>query len=151
MRVLQEGNLYSPRACATAFPCVVKQGLLFVKPQPLPKTPLSAAATNSGGSSSSGPAVSGSSSSGASGAAVDPFADVPIIPELDEEGWMTQVWAAALLHALSLHERRLLCCCLALPCLACGLLDSITTPLFVAQRQNPAHSGRTPSHLNARD
>jgi hypothetical protein len=38
--LLQEGNLHSPRACATAFPCVVKQGLLFVKPQPLPKTVL---------------------------------------------------------------------------------------------------------------
>jgi hypothetical protein len=111
MCALQEGNLHNPRACATAFPCVVKQGLLFVKPQPLPKTPVAAASTRTTTSSSSGrngasrhgtnssshDYVGSSSSSGA--AAADPYADVPTIPELDEEGWVSQVRAAAVLRS----------------------------------------------------
>jgi hypothetical protein len=100
---MQEGNLHSPRSCATAFPCVVKQGLLFVKPQPLPKRPAAATVTTivtSGSSSSSsssssalGAASSGNSSSHSGGvtAAVDPYADVPTVQELDQEGWVSQV------------------------------------------------------------
>lgn len=92
---VQEGNLHNPRACATAFPCVVKQGLLFVKPQPLPKTPVTAATNSSSRNGASSRSHSHAASSSSVVAAADPYADVPTIPELDEEGWVSQVSAAA--------------------------------------------------------
>lgn len=89
-RCLQEGNLHNPRSCATAFPCVVKQGLLFVKPQPHPKAPVTHSTAASSSSSRQEFSSSSSSSSGA-----DPYADVPTIPELDQEGWVSQVGDAS--------------------------------------------------------
>lgn len=68
------------------------QGLLFVKPQPLPKAPVSSttashiSSPNGVAAASSSQALYNSSSNGA-----DPFADVPTIPELDQEGWVSQV------------------------------------------------------------
>jgi hypothetical protein len=63
----------SPRACAAAYPCTVRQGLLFVRPVVLPNAFLAKG----------------------SQAAVD-TSTVPIVEELDQEGWVTQVGAGRL-------------------------------------------------------
>lgn len=90
------GNYATPRACATAFPAVVKQDMLFVKPKPLPKQPVkhgqvvqqSAAAATAGSNGN----LSHHISSG-SGSSTDLCADVPITPELEEGGWLvTDTW-----------------------------------------------------------
>jgi hypothetical protein len=58
----------SPRACATAYPSCVKQGLMFVRPIPLPNAFLAR-----------GPPAEVDTST------------VPIVEELEQEGWVSQV------------------------------------------------------------
>jgi hypothetical protein len=82
---------------------VAKQGLLFVKPQPLPKHPVTATVTTAVTSHSS--SSSSSSHTGAASHAAAAYDDVPTVPELDEEGWVSQVCAClagigALLHVV---------------------------------------------------
>jgi hypothetical protein len=83
---------YAALTCAACCTLVIVQGLLFVKPQPLPKAPVSSTTAshisnpNGAAATSSSQALYNSSSNGA-----DPYADVPTIPELDHEGWVSQV------------------------------------------------------------
>uniref|UniRef100_A0A383WLW0 Rieske domain-containing protein n=1 Tax=Tetradesmus obliquus TaxID=3088 RepID=A0A383WLW0_TETOB len=79
----QEGHHATPRACATAYPCVVRQGLLFVKPAALPKRPV--ASDDSSSSSSAGAGVHAD----AGGSTVD-AAGLPLVPEFDDPAWLVQ-------------------------------------------------------------
>jgi hypothetical protein len=89
----QGGNLNTPRACASAFPCLVQQGLLFVKPEPLAKRPVSPA-RDSSNSSSSRPA------SGSNGdlhfdmhshtGDLVLLDEVPVVAEFATEDWVVQ-------------------------------------------------------------
>eukprot|EP00877_Chromochloris_zofingiensis_P009457 jgi/Chrzof1/4765/Cz14g25130.t1_PAO4[v5.2] len=77
----QGGNNDSPRACATAYPCAVRQGLLFVKPKPLPNPIIS---------SKSAAAVNGSGSSTSLLPAVADESDIPIVEELEDPNCVAQ-------------------------------------------------------------
>mmetsp|Transcript_4547 Transcript_4547/g.11259 ORF Transcript_4547/g.11259 Transcript_4547/m.11259 type:complete len:613 (-) Transcript_4547:2242-4080(-) len=63
VNIPQGGNASSRRACVTAYPCAVRQGLLWVQPRPLP--------------AGSDPAT----------AQVDTAA-IPIVPELEDPAWV---------------------------------------------------------------
>ncbi|WIA12495.1 hypothetical protein OEZ85_012528 [Tetradesmus obliquus] len=80
----QEGHHATPRACATAYPCVVRQGLLFVKPAALPKRPV-ASDDSSSSSSSAGAGVHAD----AGGSTAD-AAGLPLVPEFDDPAWLVQ-------------------------------------------------------------
>jgi hypothetical protein len=70
---LQGADCNTPRACAVAYPCAVRQGLLFVQPTALPNVL--------------------SSDWGAAAAAVD-TSDIPIVEELEQgQGWIASVSA----------------------------------------------------------
>jgi hypothetical protein len=110
---LQEGHRATPRACATPYACIVRQGLLFVKPKALPKRPVasddtaaskssssfsssslsraSSAAPTAGGSAAWSSAGSGSAA--AAGEGWDGGVDVsglPVVPEFDDPAWLVQ-------------------------------------------------------------
>lgn len=72
--LLKGGDCSNARACAVAYPCAVRQGLLWVRPTPLPS-----------------PLV-GDSGAAAAQQLLD-TSDIPIVPELEEEGWASQVVA----------------------------------------------------------
>ena len=98
--LFQGGNCNSPRACATAFPCAVKQDLIWVKPVALPSplitkkqsnftlTATGAAAAGGGGGGSNG--LNGKQQQQQFGGVVDE-SDIPIVQELEEPGWVSQV------------------------------------------------------------
>jgi hypothetical protein len=105
---MQEGHHATPRACATPYPCVVRQGLLFVKPKALPKQPVASddssnmqhntssnsfSSSSSSFSRSSNAAASGASGSAVAGEQVDAGVDVsglPLVPEFDDPAWLVQ-------------------------------------------------------------
>jgi len=60
-RIPQGADASNPRACATAFPCAVRQGLLFVRPKPV------------------------------TGASPADESTIPIVDELEDPEWVTQV------------------------------------------------------------
>jgi hypothetical protein len=74
LALAQGASCDSARACAVAYPCAVRQGLLFVKPQSLPNPRLDPAAD-----------------AAAVAADVD-TSDIPVVAELDtDEGWVSVV------------------------------------------------------------
>lgn len=72
----QGGKVDTPRACATAFPCAVKQGLLFVKPTALPSALLPSGTPNGALDTRLAEAVAQEE-------------QIIQVPELDE-GWVSQ-------------------------------------------------------------
>lgn len=76
----QGGNRSNPRTCATVFPSTVKQGLLFVKPIPLPRPQPDFSHAGLNGSSRSSDEV----------ALLEDDYDVPVVQELNQSGWVSQ-------------------------------------------------------------
>lgn len=107
----------SARACAVSYPVTVQQGLLFVKPTPLPNpvkaqqqqqqhAPLDQLIAGNGSSAAAAAPAGGGATGAASSqslqqqqqqradAGVD-LSDVPLVPEIDEPDWVAQVRGSA--------------------------------------------------------